>query len=119
MPQEFENAVAPAVEIWAPLRLRRQAPFESEEWGFQLGMVGRLRAGVPLEQAQRELNTVAASQVPEFPRPDWAELENGFTVERLQASVTSEVRPALLAILGAVVLLLAIACANVTNILLA
>jgi putative ABC transport system permease protein len=119
MPQEFENAFAPAVEIWAPLRLRRQAPFEGEEWGFQLRMVGRLRAGVPLDQAQRELTTLAASQVDEFPRPDWAELENGFAVERLQASVTSEARPALLAILGAVLLLLAIACANVTNILLA
>src|SRR5688572_11365730 len=119
MPQEFENAFAPAVEIWAPLRLRRQAPFEGEEWGFQLRMVGRLRAGVPLDQAQRELTTLAASQIDEFPRPDWADLENGYAVERLQASVTSEVRPALLAILGAVLLLLAIACANVMNILLA
>ena len=119
MPEEFENAFAPAVEIWAPLRLRREAPFEGEEWGFQLQMVGRLRAGVQLDQAQRELTTLAASQVAEFPRPDWAALENGFAVERLQASVTSEVRPALLAILGAVLLLLAIACANVSNILLA
>ena len=119
LPQEFENALAPSVEVWAPLRLRRQAPFESEEWGFQLRMVGRLRAGVPLDQAQRELATLAASQVAEFPRPDWADLTNGFAVEGLQASVTSEVRPALLAILGAVLLLLAIACANVTNILLA
>jgi putative ABC transport system permease protein len=119
MPQEFENALAPSVEVWTPLRLRRQAPFESEEWGFQLQMVGRLRVGVPLDQAQRELTTLAASQVAEFPRPDWADLENGFAVERLQAFVTSEVRPALLAILGAVLLLLVIACANVTNILLA
>ena len=119
LPQDLENALAPAVEIWAPLRLRRQAPFEGEEWGFQLQMVGRLRAGVPLEQAQRELDTLATAKVAEFPRPDWAGLENGFAVERLQASVTSDVRTSLLAILGAVLLLLAIACANVTNILLA
>ena len=119
MPQEFENAFAPSVEVWAPLRFRRQAPFDSQEWGFQLQMLGRLRAGVPLDQARRELTTLAASQVAEFPRPDWADLENGFAVERLQASVTSEARPALLAILGAVLLLLVIACANVTNILLA
>jgi predicted permease len=118
-PREFENALAPSVEVWTPLRLRRQAPFESEEWGFQLQMVGRLRAGVPLEQAQRELTMLAASPVAEFPRPEWAELENGLVVERLQAFVTSEVRPTLLAILGAVLLLLVIACANVTNILVA
>ena len=119
MPQKFENAFAPSVEVWAPLRLRRQAPFDSQEWGFQLQMLGRLRAGVPLDQARRELTTLAASQIAEFPRPDWADLQNGFAVERLQAAVTSEVRPALLAILGAVLLLLVIACANVTNILLA
>jgi putative ABC transport system permease protein len=119
MPREFENALAPSVEIWTPLRLRRQAPFNGEEWGFQLRMVGRLRAGVSLEQAQVELTTFAASPVTEFPRAEWVGLENGLLVERLQASVTSEVRPTLLAILGAVLLLLVIACANVTNILVA
>jgi predicted permease len=119
MPREFENAFAPSVEIWTPLRLRRQAPFESEEWGFQLEMVGRLRAGVPLDQAQRELTTLAASPVAEFPRPEWAEIMNGVAVEPMQAFVTSEVRPTLLAVLGAVLLLLVIACANVTNILVA
>ena len=119
LPDGFENALAPSVEIWRPLRFRAQAPLEGEEWGHQLRMVGRMRAGVSLDQAQGELTALAASSVAEFPRPDWAAMNNGLALQRLQASVTSEVRPALLAILGAVLLLLAIACANVTNILLA
>jgi putative ABC transport system permease protein len=119
MPRAFENALSPAVEVWAPLRLRAQAPFDSGEWGHRLRMVGRLRDGVTLEQAIRDVNALAASPIEEFARPPHAMLSLGLTLESLQASVTQEVRPALLAIFGAVLLLLAIACANVTNILLA
>jgi predicted lysophospholipase L1 biosynthesis ABC-type transport system permease subunit len=82
-------------------------------------MVGRLSAGVTLEQAQREMVTIGGSPAAEFPRPAWASMQRGLALESLHASATSGVRPALLVILGAVLLLLAIACANVTNILLA
>ena len=55
MPEGFENALSPAVEVWAPLRYLAGQPFESREWGHNLRMVGRLREGVTLEQAQREM----------------------------------------------------------------
>ncbi len=119
MPEGFENALSPAAEAWAPLRYLKGQPFESREWGHNLRMVGRLSEGVTLEQAQREMLTIGSSPAAEFPRPTWASMQRGLALESLHASVTSGVRPALLAILGAVLLLLAIACANVTNILLA
>jgi putative ABC transport system permease protein len=119
MPEGFENALSPAVELWAPLRYLPGQPFDSREWGNHLRMVGRLRAGVTLEQAQREMLAIGRSPVAEFPRPTQASMQRGLALESLHASVTSGVRPALLVILGAVLLLLAIACANVTNILLA
>jgi predicted permease len=119
MPEEFENALAPPVEIWAPRRYRAQAPFESPEWGHHLRMIGRLREGVTAGQAQQELIDIGRAPTPEFERPSWAALERGLVLEPLHTAVTGEVRPALLAILGAVLLLLTIACANVTNILLA
>jgi putative ABC transport system permease protein len=119
MPEGFENALSPAAELWGPLRYLTGQPFESREWGHHLRMVGRLSESVRLEQAQRDMLAIARSPVAEFPRPTWASMPRGLALESLHASVTSGVRPALLVILGAVLLLLAIACANVMNILLA
>src|SRR6185503_17613377 len=119
MPEGFENALSPAAELWAPLRFRAGQPFESGEWGHNLRMVGRLRAGVTLEQAQREMLAIGSTPVAEFPRPTHASMQRGLALQSLHASITSGVRPALLVIVAAVLLLLAIACANVTNILLA
>jgi putative ABC transport system permease protein len=82
-------------------------------------MIGRLAPGVSIEQARDEITTIGASQIEEFPRPQWALFEQGLIVESLQGSVTAGARPVLIAILGAVLLLLVIACANVTNLLLA
>jgi putative ABC transport system permease protein len=119
MPRGFDNVISPSTELWAPLRYRARAPFEGPEWGHHLRMVGRLAAGVSREQARRDLDGIAAAPAPDFPRPRWASLSEGFLVERLQDAVTRPIKPALLAIFGAVLLLLLIACANVTNLLLA
>jgi putative ABC transport system permease protein len=82
-------------------------------------LVGRLDAGITTEQATRELQAIAHAPVPEFPRPVWANLAQGVIVHALQADVTADVKPALVASLIAVILVLAIACVNVTNLLLA
>jgi len=119
MPRAFENVLSPTAEIWAPLQYDASLPVQGREWGHHLRMVGRVRAGVPAEQAARELDAIARTPLPEFPRVPWASLRNGFFVDPLQADVTRGVKPALVAVLGAVILLLAIACVNVTNLLLA
>lgn len=119
MPPGFENVLAPAAEVWAPRQFRAQAPFESAEWGHHMRMIGRLAPAVSIEDAQNELALIGANPVDEFPRPPWALFATGLDVESLQGSVTAGARPVLLAVLGAVVLLLVIACANVTNLLLA
>jgi putative ABC transport system permease protein len=119
MPPGFENVLAPASEVWSAMQFRAQAPFQSGEWGNQLRMIGRLETGVSIEQARDDLAAIGASRVEEFPRPEWALMERGLAIESLQGSVTSNARPVLLAIFGAVLLMLVIACANVTNLLLA
>ncbi|MGA2741522.1 MAG: ABC transporter permease [Bryobacteraceae bacterium] len=121
MPRGFENVLAPGAQIWAPMQYdaRSAGNYESQEWGHHLHMVGRLRPGVATDRARRELNAIARAKVADFPRPPFASLQHGLIVDSLQDQITRGVRPVLLAVLGAVMLVLAIACVNVTNLLLA
>ena len=120
MPRAFENVLSPKAEVWTLLRYDASLPsFDGREWGRHLRMVGRLKPGVATDQARAELNTIARTPLPEFSRPQHASLESGLLLISLQDQVTRGVKPALLAVLGAVVLLLLIACVNVTNLLLA
>jgi putative ABC transport system permease protein len=119
MPNSFENVLAPSAELWTTLQYDKTLPPQGPEWGHHLRLVGRLRAGVGIDQAKRELSTIARTPAPEFFRPAHASLASGLLMNSLQTDLTGGVRPALLAILGAVFLVLAIACVNVINLLLA
>jgi putative ABC transport system permease protein len=120
MPRAFENVLAPKVEAWSLLQYDSSMPsFQGREWGHHLRMVGRLKPGVGTDQIRSELNTIAQTPLPEFSRPVHASLNSGLLVKSLQDDVTTGVKPALMAVVGAVVLLLLIACVNVTNLLLA
>jgi predicted permease len=119
MPQGFENVLAPLAELWAPLQYNTVFGPQSREWGHHLRMVARLKPDVGLDQARRELNQIARAPTPEFARVPWARLSQGLTVTSLQADITRSIRPALLAVFGAALLVLAVACVNVTNLLLA
>jgi putative ABC transport system permease protein len=119
MPPTFENVLAPSAELWAPLQYDASLPPQGREWGHHLRMVARLRPGIGAAEAARELGAIARAPVPAFVRQPWASFRNGLVVSALQDDVTRAVRPALLAVAGAVLLLLVIACVNVTNLLLA
>ena len=119
MPAGFRDALAPGAEVWAPLQYKDRASFQEGEWGHHLRAVGRLVAGVAAHQAAAEIAAIGRAPLADFPRPAWAPLANGLLVESPLESLTYGVRPMLFAILGAVVLLLAIACVNVSNLLLA
>lgn len=119
MPAVFENVLSPAAELWAPLQYNPVLSLEGREWGHHLQMVARVRAEVGVAQAERELDTIARTPLPGFVRAPWASVPQGFIVKSLKEDVTAAVKPALLAVLGAVALMLAIACVNVTNLMLA
>jgi putative ABC transport system permease protein len=121
MPRGFDNVLSPLAEVWAPLQFDAGniAIDGTREWGHALRMVGRLRAGVGINEAASDLDRIAHSPVSEFPRLSSATLAHGLIVNSLQDDVTRSVKPALLAVLGAVILVLVIACVNVTNLLLA
>ncbi|HUI41116.1 MAG TPA: ABC transporter permease [Terriglobia bacterium] len=121
MPRTLENVPAPSADIWSAMQYdpAHITDLQTAEWGHHLRMVGRLRPGVSLDQARRDLDTIARTPISDFPRAQWAALGHGFIVDSLQDDVTRGVKPALFAVLAAVLLLLLIACVNVTNLLLA
>jgi len=122
MPRGFEDVLSPSAELWTPTQYDQQQitrDFNSWEWGNHLRMVGRLKPGVARARAISELDQIAHTPLPQFPRPRWASLDHGLIIDSLQKDVAHTVRPALLAVLGAVILLLVIACVNVVNLLLA
>jgi putative ABC transport system permease protein len=122
MPHSFEDVLSSSTDIWTPAQYdTRQIAkdFTSGAWGNHLRMAGRLRPGVSRAQAIQELAQIAGTPWPDFPRPRWASLNRGLIVDSLQDDIARTVKPALLAVLGAVLLVLTIACVNVINLLLA
>ena len=101
------------VDVWTPLQLTEQLRAQGGRW---LQVVGRLRDGVALEQAGAELETLMAELERERPAVNarW-----GVTVAAFHADMVKDVRGALLALMGAVGLLLLIACVNVAGLMLA
>ncbi len=119
MPPRFENVPDANVEIWCPLQYRTAFTPDSREWGHHLALVGRARPGVDLAAARADLSAIARAPRADMPRVPWASLTAGLLVTSLQDGVARDVRPALLAVFAAVLVLLIIACVNVTNLLLA
>jgi putative ABC transport system permease protein len=78
--------------------------------------VGRLRPGVTAQQGQQDLAAIAAQQASRFAESNEG---RGIAVRRLRDEIVGDVRAPLLLLLGAVGLVLLIACANVASLLLA
>lgn len=92
-----------------------QPPDPDRGHGF-LNVVGRLKPGVTLAQAQVEMDTIAKQQELLYPKQNQ---KAGVRVLSLRDSYAVNFRPALLIFLSAVGFVLLIACANVANLFLA
>jgi putative ABC transport system permease protein len=119
MPRGFLDLFAPAADIWTPLRSPVHSDFDSREWGHHYRITGRLAQGASVRQTTAELSAIAAAPVSEFARPPWADMHSGIDVRPMSRAAVGSAAPTLFAIVGATVLLLLIACANVVNLLLA
>ena len=83
---------------------------------IRLRLIARLRPGVSLQRAQAEADAVAAQVRAIDPTYHGANLQ--MRLEPMQPYLVSRVRPAILALMGAVIFLLLIACSNVANLFL-
>ena len=104
-------------EVWKPLALSPDLLTENNRGSHFLNVIARLRLNVTLPQAQADINTVTARASQEH-RTTYP---TGFstTVRSLREDLVGNLRRTLFVLLGAVGLVLALACANVAHLRLA
>ena len=102
-----------STQIWTPLALTGQ---ELSWTGGVFEVTGRLKQGRTLGEAQSEMNVLARRLEMQYPEMNRG---RGIRVRSFASTVTGEYRQRLLLLLGAVGFVLAIACSNVANLLLA
>jgi putative ABC transport system permease protein len=101
-------------EVLIPLAFTPQLANDRSGHGYLT--VGRLKAGVTVEQAQQDLTAIARRLEQQYPQSNTG---RGVVVRTLVADTVRNYKPATLASFGAVCFVLLIACANVANLLLA
>ena len=100
--------------VWTPMAWTDKERAVRGEHHYSV--VARLKSGIALKQAQAEMNTISSRLEQLYPEDNkgW-----GAVVVSLHDDLVSDVRPALLVLLGAVAFVLLIACVNVANLALA
>ncbi len=108
-----EDQVEAAPDVWVANRLDYDAANRNN---FSITAVGRLREGMTVEQARSAADAVAA----ESRRMNPMNKSVGYHISLapMRQHLVAEVKPAILALMGSVIFLLLIACANVANLLL-
>ena len=112
LPADFR--LVPTADVWMPVG--QYADDLSGHIHHPFDVIARLKSGVAISQAQAEMETLNRQEALAFPdtHKNW-----GMTVQRMENSSAAKLRLTLLVLLGAVALVLLIACANIMNLLLA
>lgn len=101
-------------ELWTPIAFTaRQA---QQHGSHYLSVIGRLKQGVTRQQADTEMSAIAARLAEQYPDSNAGWSTNVFSMQEYEVR---DIKLALIFLLGAVALVLLIACANVANLLLA
>src|SRR6059058_2759275 len=116
MPARFSvtSWAASARDLWVPLAYTDEERAVRENHNAQV--IARLKPGITVGQAQSEMTVISTRLEHEYPQANagW-----GATVIPLQELIVGDIRVSLVMLLGAVALVLLIACANVGNLLFA
>jgi predicted permease len=99
-------------DVWIPAVWRSYEVGDHARGLHEMSAVGRLRPGATVASARRDIQAVAARIAHDFPHAD---AKIGAYLAPLAQQLVGDVRPALWSLLGAVALVLLIACANVAN----
>jgi predicted permease len=107
----YDNA-----DVFTPIGQSDEPLFRDRRASMGTVAVGRLKPGISFEQAQADMNAVAAHLAQAYPDAD---KDLGIGLVRLKEDMVGNIQPFLLLLLAAVGFVLLIACANVANLLLA
>jgi predicted permease len=114
------RTLARDVEVWATAGFAADpAPKPTRATRILPNAIGRLRAGLTLDEAQARLTTMATELRRDFPTDYPPQAQWTIEIRPLQESLVGNVRPMLLALLGAVMLIVFIVSLNIANLLLA
>jgi predicted permease len=105
-----------ASDIYAPMAEWTNSALPNRSAGLGIHGIGRLKPGVSIEQARADMGGVTRRLAEIYPESDKG---TGATLTPLKEAAVGKVRPFLLLLLGAVGIVLLIACVNVANLLLA
>lgn len=114
MPADFAFPGS-STQMWIPARIDAQNMWPD----FRFWMIGRIKPGATLASARAELKAAAPNVVAEFPWKMGNSYSSLFDIGPLQHDTVGRIRPTLLILLGAALLILLVACVNVANLLLA
>ena len=103
-------------DVYVPIGQWGDPSFRDRHIGMGTNAIGRLKPGVTEAQAQADMDAVARNLAEAYPD---ANKGSGVTMVPLKTDVVGNARGTLLVLLGAVAFVLLIACANVSNLLLA
>ena len=104
------------IQVWLPIRRFLGAPGNRDRTAHWMNTLARLKPGVSIDEAQHEMDLVAAWQRENFTVR--ADRNAQIVVVGMHDEIVRETRPTILALFGAVCVVLLIACANVANLIL-
>ena len=110
---DFGSVFAPGthIDLYSAFPLTK----ETDRWGNTLAIIGRLKPGVSIQNAQAEASVLGEQISSEHPRQNWFHPKLSLLAQR----VSGRVRPALITLACAVAVVMLIVCANLSNLLLA
>jgi macrolide transport system ATP-binding/permease protein len=113
LPSDFQFAFRDNAEFWESLQPTHEC--EKRRSCHNLDGVGRLKDGVTIQSASAEMKSIAAQLEKQYPDSNRG---NSASIIPLSEAVVGDIRPILRVLLGGAILLLFIACVNVSSLLL-
>jgi putative ABC transport system permease protein len=115
LPPEADRFPAGGADVWAPLTFPSSS-FLNQRGSIALSAIGRLRPDATMAAAGDEIATIAARLATAYPETNKV---RRLVLDNLQDAMVAPIKPMMLLLAGSIAMLLAVACANIANLLLA